>query len=418
MERMILSERDIPRKAWLLGWVSFFNELSSNMIYPILPLFFIQILQIPVFLIGVIEGISKAAGAILPVLYSRILKGIKKKRDMLYLGYGISAFARPLFFMVITFPQTLLVRCIDCLGEGFHKPTVEDVLKTDTDSATYNKILLSNRTKFVLGAILGPLLAYSLYLYFFGNYRAIFWLSVVPAVIGLLIIGSLKNEECDAKSEPAPAFTFRIRDYGGDFRKFLIIAMIGAFANFSYFFVFILGSISSYRPDQLLLLWAGANIAATVSLVYFARISTSFSHRKALILSLILQATIWYGFANCINLPPFFKAISFFALLLGLGFYSGLSGGLMNRFISDLVPPEIVPKARLTFNFYTGIMLLFSNLLAGYVWKAVGPSYTFLVGASVASLCGMLLIFIKVGRDQTNKEKPKGQAHSNHSISP
>lgn len=404
---MILGERDLPRKTWLLGWVSFFSEVSGNMIYPLLPVFFMVILQIPVLYIGIIEGVSNAAGTLLPVFYSRLLKGIKKRKDMLYMGYGITAFARPLFFFVITFPQALLIRMVEFTGTGFGRPASEDVLAVGANPALNNRIQVSFKTKMLLGAILGPLLAYSLFIYFMGNYRAVFWLAVIPAIIGLLIIGSLKPSETEGDSaEPvsAPAvFTFRIRDYGKYFRRFLLVSMLGSLANYSYFFVFILGTVNNILPENLVLLWAGANIAATASLLFFSKISQRVSKYESLTLSYVLLALIWYGFSNCVKLPPIYFMTSFSVLMLGLGFYNGLSGGLLSSLAGELAPPGFEKRAKLTLSFYLGIMLLLSNILAGLTWKWAGPEYTFWIGTATSSLCGLLMIFTNIGGKSKTK---------------
>ena len=178
----------LSRPVWLLGWVSFFTDMASETVYPLLPLFLTHVLGAGAMSLGVIEGAAEAANSALKILSGWLADRWRSQKTLVLVGYGIASAVRPLIGLATAWPQVLAIRFADRLGKGIRGAPRDAMLADFAPADARGRVFGFHRAMDHAGAVTGPLLA-TAFLYFSpGNYRTLFFLTIIPGVIVILFI--------------------------------------------------------------------------------------------------------------------------------------------------------------------------------------------------------------------------------------
>jgi len=227
---------NIPRNVLILGLVSFFNDIASEMIYPLVPIFLTSVLGAPVSIVGLIEGIAESIASILKVVSGWLSDKWRIRKPFTVAGYSLSAVSKIFFSLAYSWPIVLLARFIDRFGKGTRTSARDALIAESSDVAIRGRVFGFHRALDTLGATIGPLLALVAIRYLDNNLRLVFLLSFVPAFIGVILLSFFVKEKRKV-SKSSTDFQFNWKKLDPSFKLFLLISIIFALGNSSNAFI-------------------------------------------------------------------------------------------------------------------------------------------------------------------------------------
>lgn len=378
MTRAVDSRR-IPAGVWTLGFVSLLMDTSSELIHALLPLYMVGSLGASVLLVGIIEGVAEAIALIVKVFSGFLSDVWRHRKPLVVVGYGLAAVSKLAFPLAPTLGFVVAARFADRVGKGI-RGAPRDALVADLTPAAVRGAAFGLRQALdTIGAIAGPLLAVAAIGYFAGNFRAAFWVAIVPAAlcVALLVFGVHEPASDNARKANAKRISWRdARRLDARFYVVTAIASVLTLARFSEAFLVL-------RAQDVGLGTTGAPwVMVAMSLVYAA---VAFPAGRAadrghatLLLSAGLAALIASDLVLAL-VPTTVGAVSGAALW---GLHMALTQGLLAALVAATAPEDLRGTAFGVFNLASGVALLIASSLAGWLWQSIGPSATFLAGAA------------------------------------
>ena len=385
------------RPVWLLGWISFFTDTASEMVYPLLPLFLTRVLGAGAMSLGVIEGVAEGANSVLKIVSGWLADRSGQPKRLVLAGYGLSSLVRPLIALVTSWPQVLGLRFIDRLGKGVRSSPRDAMLARFAPDKTRGRVYGFHRGMDHAGAVAGPLIA-TAYLYFKPEaYRSLFTWTLVPGIIVILLILRLPNERLAAASRtltdpespalPAAGSSVRAGVRRLPRRFYLAMAVITLFAlgNASDAFILLRLNDLGVAPVWIPLLWSGLHVVKMTSSIVGGVLSDRFGRRVMIALGYLWYAAIYGAFAWFTALP------AVIGVFLAYGLYFGLTEGVEKAWVADMAPATARGLAFGIYNGALGFGGLAASLVFGLIWTRVSPTAAFLTGASLALAASLLL---------------------------
>jgi MFS family permease len=381
--------RAVPRSVVALGFVSLFMDISSEMIHSLLPVFLVAVLGATALSVGFIEGIAEAASQVTKLFAGAISDWIGKRKPLVLIGYGLSALTKPLFPLASGIGVVVTARVIDRIGKGI-RGAPRDALIGDVTPVELRGTAFGLRQAMdTVGAFIGPLLAMLLMAASNDNFRLVFWVAVLPAIIAvLLILYGVQEPDVPRAAErrPFPIQRAELARLDGAYWWLVGIATTLTFGRFSEAFLLLaaehVGLAIALIPGVLVIM----NVVYASSAYPFGRLSDVVSRRLLLALGVgfLIAADIILATAG----TPWQVAVG--VVLWGL--HMGATQGLLSTLVVDAAPADLRGTALGMFNLITGAALLVASVLAGSLWTAFGPAATFIAGGTFAgiALIGML----------------------------
>ncbi len=381
----------LSRPVWMLGWVSFFTDTASEMIYPLLPLFLTQVLGAGAMSLGVVEGAAEAANSALKVGSGWLSDRTKSPKWLVLAGYGLSSAVRPLIALASAWPQVLAIRFTDRVGKGIRGAPRDSMLASFAAADTRGRVFGFHRAMDHAGAVLGPLLA-SVFLYYYpGEYRTLFALTIIPGIIVMLIILRLPGADvrADARKDVG---SVRLQPdlprIPSSFYRAMAVILLFALGNSSDAFLLLRLSDLGVATFWIPLLWSALHVVKVVSSLGGGELSDRFGRRTVIASGWIVYALVYAGFAT------FDTPAAVIAIFLLYGLYFGLTEGVEKAWVADMAPASARGFAFGIYNAALGIGSLAASLLFGVIWTVVSPQAAFLTGAALALLATALLTSI------------------------
>ncbi len=378
----------IPRGVWMLGFVSLFMDISSELIHSLLPVFMVTGLGASVFLVGVVEGIAESTALIVKVFSGAISDYFGKRKGLAVLGYGLGALSKPVFALALSVNWVLAARFMDRIGKGIRgaprDALVADLTPPEIRGAAYGL----RQSLDTVGAFVGPLLAIGLMLLWAGDFRMVFWFAVIPAVIAVLLLMFGVKEPGAAPGRRNPASPIRwqmLRGLGGAYWWVVAVGGVFTLARFSEAFLILraqqLGLPDTYAPLVLVVM----NLVYALAAYPMGKLADRVSHQALLgagLLVLILSDLVLAQAAG-------FGMVAAGAALWGL--HMGMTQGLLATMVADTAPAHLRGTAFGFFSLVSGIAMLVASVLAGLLWDTLGAAMTFYAGAVFSLLAFMML---------------------------
>lgn len=374
-----------PRNILLLGFISLFSDISSQMVYPLLPLF-LKGLGTTVLLIGLIEGIAETTAALFKTFAGRLSDLWQKRKLFILLGYGLSNLAKPLLFWSSTWAQVLSIRFADRLGKAARNPPRDALIAGSVDKTQRGKAfgwhLAMDRT----GALLGPLLALLILTLSPNNLRLVFLLSIIPGIIAIALVWGVKEVTAKKATKKADLATRQLLN-NRRFMIFWIACIVFTLGNSSNAFLILKAQEVKLSSFTIVLLWTLYNAVCTIAAPMLGNLSDRIGRRPLITLSYIYYAVLYILFALATS------QWMIWVLFGAYGVYYGLSKGIFKAYIADLVPDHLRATAYGLFNTGLGIALLPASLLMGVIWEQWNSQWAFLVSGGF-SLLGCLIFLL------------------------
>ena len=378
----------LSRPVWLLGWVSFFTDMATEMVYPLLPLFLTRVLGASAMSLGVIEGVAEGANSILKIISGRISDRTGQPKKLVLAGYGLSSAVRPLIAFVTAWPQVLGLRFTDRLGKGIRSSPRDAMLASFAPEGTRGRVYGFHRAMDHMGAVAGPLIA-TAYLYFYPEaYRSLFMWTLLPGIIVILLILRVPDQRTPVLPRRAADAVPSADVAAGLPRRFhLAMGVIFLFAlgNASDAFILLRLNDLGVAPVWIPLLWSALHVVKMTASVIGGALSDRFGRRNLIVAGYLWYAGIYAGLAWVTALPMTI------ALFLAYGLYFGLTEGVEKAWVADMAPANARGTAFGIYNAALGLGGLAASMIFGAIWTRVSPGAAFLTGASLALAASVLL---------------------------
>ena len=389
----------ISRPVWLIGWVSFFTDTASEMIYPLLPLFLTRTLGAGALSLGVIEGVAEAANSALKILSGRVADRTGRPRALMLGGYAVSSFARPLIAAAGAWWHVLGIRFADRLGKGIRGAPRDAMLAEFAPTSQRGRVFGFHRAMDHAGAVLGPLLA-SVFLFFYPeHYRTLFALTIIPGLIVIAIILAIPASAAPPRrGKPAPSASVRDPSRAAPAPSGtpslqvlalpLSVMFLFALGNASDAFLLLRLSDAGVAPFWIPLLWSGLHVVKVASSLLGGEMSDRLGRRHTIAAGWIFYAAVYAAFAFVDAAAPLIGAF------LAYGLYFGLTEGVEKAWIADLAPAIRRGTAFGYYNAVIGLGALCASLIFGVIWMRISADAAFLTGAALAMSATLLLYFL------------------------
>lgn len=372
----------LPASIWALGFVSLLMDVSSEMIHSLLPVYLATGLGVSMLAIGLIEGAAEATALIVRVFSGAWSDWLGRRKPLAVLGYGLGAASKPLFALASSAGMVLAARLIDRVGKGLRgaprDALVADLVQPHQRGEAYGL----RQSLDTVGAFLGPLVAIGLMLLWQGDFQAIFWVAVIPAVlsVALLVFGVREPDAPPAKQRINPIRRENLRQLAAPFWAVVGMGALFTLARFSEAFL-----VLRAQQGGLPIAWAPAVLIA-MSVVYalgaypFGRLADRMPHRWLLALGLLVLVAADACLALADRGPLLWAGIALW------GLHMAMTQGLLATMVADTAPPALRGTAFGVFNLASGLAMLVASGLAGLLWDRLGPASTFIAGGVIATL--------------------------------
>ena len=379
----------VPIGVWVLGVVSMLMDISSEMIHSLLPLFMVTTLGASAFEVGLVEGLAESTALVVKVFSGALSDYLGRRKALTVLGYAIGAVTKPLFAMAPTMGVVLTARLLDRVGKGV-RGAPRDAMIADLVPAHLRGAAFGLRQSLdTVGAFIGPLLAVALMLLWANDFRKVFWMAVIPAVmaVALILIG-LREPEHGNRRHVNPIRRDNVRRLGAPYWWVVALGAVCALARFSEAFL-VLRARGGIAVALVPLVMVAMNVFYAASAYPFGRLSDRMAHDTLLGLGLVVLIAADLVLAATDHWSVVLAGVGLW------GIHMGMTQGLLATMVARAAPPDLRGTAFGFFNLVSGLAILVASAIAGLLWDRLGAESTFHAGAM---FCGLALALLAVSR--------------------
>ncbi len=383
----------LGRNVVVLGVASLLNDISSEMIFPLFPLFVANVLLantvviVPV-VIGLIEGIAESTASLLKVVSGRWSDKIRRRKPIIVAGYGLSTIVKPALAAATSWPHALVVRFADRVGKGVRTAPRDALIASSSRKKVRGKAFGLHRALDTTGAVIGPSIAFLLMWLLSGQgnsaYRWVFLVAAIPAVISVLVLVLFVKEAKKGRKISRPII--KGKSFGPEFKFYLAIATLFALGNFSWAFFILAANSLGIAAEYTILLYMFYNLIYALTSLPAGLLSDRVGRRPVIAFGYAIFGVTCVGFALVGNA---WLAIFLFALY---GLFQGITGGVQKAYVSDLVAPQVRGTAMGAFDTAVGLAAFPASFVVGIIWYSVGAWAAFTYGAVLSFAAAALLI--------------------------
>jgi MFS family permease len=379
-----------------LGATSFFQDVASEMVYPLLPAFLASLGGGPLVL-GAMESVAEGVLAILKGLAGRWSDRAGKRKPFISAGYGLSALIRPGMAVASTALQVVVLRAVDRVAKGLRTAPRDALISEVTPAADRGYAFSFHRGLDHLGAAVGPLLAAAVLWFAPDGVRWVFGLATIPALVGWMVVQFAARESGTAIA--ARAAVPSAREFPRALRLPLAAMTLFALGNASDAFLLLRASQIGLSAIGLTFLWSGFHVCKWLASAPAGRIADRIGSRPLILTGWLLYAGVYAGFARAGS------AAAVLALFAVYAVYYGITEGAERKLIVELAGGALGAGSSLgAFHAATGVGTFLASLLFGFLWQKISPAAAFLTGAALALAAAVALVSI---RRSPNSSRPR-----------
>jgi MFS family permease len=380
----------VSKDTVLLAFTSLFADISSEMLYPILPIFLTQTLHASGSVVGLVEGIAGATQNGVQGFSGWLSDKLQKRKSLALIGYFVSAVGKPLIGVAGAWPAALEGRFLDRLGAGFRSAPRDALIASSVSDENRGRAFGLEGIGDNLGAFLGPLLAALFFLCFRLEIRWIFYLAIVPGLLafGLVLLVRERPVQVTAKSR----IDVRLREFPAGYWKYLLVIALFGVGNSSNSFLILEARSIGASFEVTILIYAGFNLMAALISYPAGALSDRWGRRNLMLLSFIIFFVAYLGFARTTRVAVIA------ALFMFYGLFQGTFRSVGKAFASDFVPPRLRASGVGWCSATVGLLELVASVIAGLLWDRVGHPAVFYYGATFALLGSIGLLALIPGK--------------------
>jgi MFS family permease len=389
--------KGITRNIILLGLVSLFTDLSSQMVFPLIPLFMTTVLGAGAIAVGIVEGAAESTASLLKVVSGYWSDRIRKRKPFVLFGYSISTIMKPLFSLAYTWPIVLFVRIAERIGKGIRTAPRDAFVAESTDFKDRGKAYGFQRAMDGLGSMLGAVLAFLL-LPVLG-FRKTFLFAFIPGILAVLVILAIKEKKQmkdddgkrQKKEQSLEPAKLSFKSLPSNLKMFIIVASIFTLGNFGYAFLLLKAQNIGLTDTTAILLYVLFYLVYTICIIPSGILSDRIGRKPVLATGYFVFAIVSVGLFFTTGL---YTLLAFFVIY---GIFFAMTDGVQRAFVVDLAPEHLKATALGTFHTAVGLFALPGGFIAGLLWDKIGPQATFAYGFALATLSLFMFVFVKTG---------------------
>lgn len=372
-------KQKIPRNVFLLGLVSFFNDIASEMIYPIIPIFLTSVLHAPVSVVGMIEGIAEFTASIGKFIFGVISDYFGRRKPFVLLGYTVSAVSKILIGLATSWPLVLFARFFDRTGKGLRTAARDSLLLANTNPQNKGFIFGFHRAFDSLGAVIGPVIALILLYFLKDNIRLVFLLAFIPAILAVLLLFVFVKEK---KRDPQEQRRFVPLSWGKidtRLKIFLFASFIFAIGNSSDTFILLRAKGLGFTTTMVVLVYVFYNLSQTIFATPAGSLSDRIGAKNVFMAGLAVFSLVYFVIA-IIKDPVWLWLI--FPLY---GIYIAATDGVSKAYISQFINEK---ESATFFGLHQTLLAIgafLASFIGGILWTNISPNATFYYGSLMAA---------------------------------
>jgi MFS family permease len=377
-----MNKKKIISNIVLLGLVSLFVDMSTEMVYPLVPLFLTATLGASPAIVGIIEGIAESIASLLKVFSGYIGDVYHNKKRLAFAGYSASVIYKLLLLLAASWPGVLLARVIDRTGKGIRTAPRDALVAQSSEQKKLGGSFGLHKMLDMAGSSLGALAAYIFIATNFGFHKA-FLFSIIPAVIGILIIFTVRE---DKRSDTSVAkLSLKGLKLNGKLKMYLATIFVFCLGNSSNTFLLLKAQERGFSAPQVILLYLIFNIAASILAIPSGRLSDRIGRSKVLVPGYMIYGLVYLGFALLPNKP------AILILFIAYGAYTAFISGAERAYIVENAPAGLKGTVLGLYGMLQGIGLLLSSIIAGFMWDKLGSNAPFLFGGILGIVSAVMI---------------------------
>lgn len=379
-------KKKIAAQVFVLGFVSLFTDIASEMLYPVTPIFLSAGLGISMFLIGVIEGTAEITAGILKGYFGYLSDKIGKRSVFIVAGYGISAISKPIPGLIPHFISVFITRITDRIGKGI-RTAPRDALLASYSEGNTGAVFGLHRGMDTLGAAIGPVLALILLNIYPGNYQLIFLIAFIPSLVALSFTLVVKDKQVNKVIvKNKTSYINFWKSAPSEYKRLIILLTIFALSNSSDVFLILKSKKISGSDSLAIIGYIYYNIIYALASYPIGLLADKLGKKKVFIYGLFIFSIVYFGFAVS---NGFVLMWVLFALY---GIYAASTEGIAKAWVSDIIPDERRGTAIGLLTMLSSIAVFIGSILAGYLWDAFGGMIPFLLSSVISIAVAIILM--------------------------
>lgn len=387
-EKLLCMKSKISKQVVILGLVSLFTDIASEMLYPVTPIFLTAVLGSSMAVVGIIEGIAEVTAGLLKGYFGNLSDKLGKRSIFVVLGYGISAIAKPLPGIFQNIPVVLTSRVSDRIGKGI-RTAPRDALLASYSKGNTGAVFGFHRAMDTLGAAIGPIVALILLSLYPDNFQLIFLVAFVPSVIAIVLTLMVKDNKITSNERAHKNYLEFWKSSPKQYKKVLVLVTIFSLVNSSDVFLILKSQNISKSSSLAIFGYVFYNIIYAAASYPLGRISDRLSKQKVFSFGLMIFSGVYFGFA-------FLNDINFIWILFALyGIYAASTEGVSKAWISDIIPNEQRGSAIGLLTMLSSFAVMTGSFLTGILWDQFGSSVPFLISAIISLIISLIIAFNK-----------------------
>ena len=372
-----------------LGLISFFTDLSTEMVYPLIPLYLTTTFGATPALVGIIEGIAESVASLLKVFSGYVTDRFQKKKAIAFAGYAPGILYKVALLFTGSWMGVLGARVLDRMGKGIRTAPRDVLVSESADKNNMGKSFGIHKALDMSGAALGILITYFI-LRSAGddfNYKRMFMLSIIPAVIGLCMFFFIKEKKEARSQKSREPFWENIRKVDSQLRLYLVVVFLFTLGNSSNAFIILKANAVGFNAMNVILLYFIYNMTTSVLSIPFGKLSDRVGRKKLLVPGYLAFSICYLGFAFASNQ---WMMVVVFVIY---GAYSAMIAGVERAFVAEISPPELKGTMLGLHSTVAGVALLPASVIAGFLWSTFGAAVPFVFGAGLSLIAALILFF-------------------------
>jgi len=388
---------------FFIGLISFFTDVSTEMVYPLIPLYLVSAFGATPALVGLIEGIAESLASLLKVFSGYLTDRFQKKKVIAFSGYAAGLVYKIALVFASSWMGILIARVIDRLGKGIRTAPRDVLVSESTDKDNMGKAFGLHKALDMCGAALGILITYFIIRSANGSYdyKYLFLLSTIPAVLGLCMFGFVKEKKETQITKTKDPFWKNIDKVDSQLKFYLLVVFLFTLGHSSNAFFVLKAKTIGFDDANVILLFFIYHVTASAFSMPLGKLSDKIGRKNLLVPGYIVFALCYFGFAF---VSSKFAMGTVFVLF---GLYTAMITGVERAFIAEISPPDLKGTMLGLHSTVAGIALLPASILAGLLWNMFGSTVPFVFGATMSLIAAtLLLVFMKGTRQIVKLGKP------------
>lgn len=377
-----MNRKKIISNIVLLGLVSLFVDMSTEMVYPLVPLFLTATLGASPAIVGIIEGIAESIASLLKVFSGYIGDVYHNKKRLAFAGYSSSVIYKLLLLLASSWPGVLIARVIDRTGKGIRTAPRDALVAQSSDKKKLGGSFGLHKMLDMAGSSLGALAAYLFVATNIGFHKA-FLFSIIPAVIGILIIFAVREDK--SSETPHTKLSLKGLKLDGRLKAYLATIFVFCLGNSSNTFLLLKAQERGFSAPQVILLYLIFNVAASVLAIPSGKLSDKIGRSKVLVPGYLIYGLVYLGFAYLSD------RTAILMLFVAYGAYTAFISGAERAYIVENAPAGLKGTVLGLYGMLQGIGLLLSSMVAGFMWDKLGSDTPFLFGGIIGIVSAVMI---------------------------